>query len=378
MIKRLKSRRIVLNDCLFNGFVYVQNGRIKAVTKDDLPFDEEIDLGDKFLAPGFIDLHVHGGNGVDFGNCSSDEVRRAVDFHQRHGTTAMLATLAAAPLAEMEKAAKRVRLAGCPTVLGVHFEGPYLSPTQCGAQGVGALSLPDETAVRSLLQRSNGYIRRWTYAPELDKDGTFCRTIREGGVIPSAGHTDAVLGDLQTAYREGCRLITHLYSCTSTVTRTNGYRNLGTVEFAFLEDDVFAEIIADGKHLPPELIRLIVKLKGRERVLLVTDALSAAGSLSPCGDLNGVAYVVEDGVCKLPDRTAFAGSIATTDRLVRTCVKEVGLSVVDSVYMASTAPAEVLGIQKGRIEAGYDADLVVFDDDIRVTAVYLGGERSDG
>ncbi|MBR2021364.1 MAG: amidohydrolase family protein, partial [Clostridia bacterium] len=166
---------------------------------------------------------------------------------------------------------------------------------------------------------------------------------------------------------------THLYSCTSTVTRDHGFRSLGVIETAFLRDELTAEIIADGKHLPPELIKLILKIKGRDRVCLITDSLAVAGVAKDGEEVEtlGTRFFVEDGVCKLLDKSAFAGSIATADRLIRVLTKEVGTSVIDAVYMMTKVPAEVMGLKnKGLIKAGYDADIVVFDEDINIEKVF--------
>lgn len=382
---RLKSRRIVLADRLFDGFIYVANGTITDVTEQDLPFDKEYDFGEQYLAPGFIDLHVHGGAGYDFGSCTAEEAAEAASYHLAHGTTTMLPTLAAAPMADMIRALERLKpwiknvcaedSAVGPHIPGVHFEGPYFSPNQCGAQNSAFLSEPRPEEYLEVLKKYRDLIKRWSYAPERDLQGSFCKALTEYEILASAGHTDAVYEDMQTAFTNGCRLVTHLYSCTSTITRKQGYRQLGVIESAYLNPDMYVELIADGAHLPPELIRMIVHIKGREHVALVTDALSAAGAGAERGELNGVPYIVEDGVCKLPDRSAFAGSIATTDRLVRTCVQKVGLSVVDSVYMASSVPGELLREKRGRIEAGYSADLVVLDEELQVQKVFVLGEE---
>ncbi len=378
MIKRFQSSRIVLPDGLFDGFVYVQNGSITAVTAEDLPCDQTVDVGDNYLSPGFVDLHVHGGVGHDFGTCDAAGAAKAADYHLSHGTTTLLPTLAAAPIEDMAAAVERLK--GCAALTrahipGVHLEGPYFSPAQCGAQNTAFITAPIEKDYAALLEKHGDFIKRWSYAPERDENGAFCKALAACGVLPAAGHPDAVAEDMQTAFENGCKLITHLYSCTSTVTREKGYRRLGVIEYAYLNDAVTAEIIADGAHLPPDLIRMIVKIKGRDRVALVTDALSAAGLDATTGQLNGVPYIVEDCVCKLIDRSAFAGSIATTDRLIRICVQKAGFSVVGSVYMASTVPAQLLSLQTGRIRVGYAADLVVFDDDIQMQAVYVNGEK---
>jgi len=372
MITRFHSARIILPDGLFDGYVFAENGRITAVTREALPCDREIECGEDYLSPGFIDLHVHGGKGFDFGKCSAAEAAEAVAYHRAHGTTTLLPTLASAPMAELSAAVERLipLMEKDPHVAGMHLEGPYFALSQCGAQNTDFITDPIEEDYLPFLEKYSRYVRRWSYAPERD-DGTFCDALIRFGVLPSAGHTDALGLDLRRAAEHGCRLTTHLFSCTSTITREGGYRRTGVLEETLLNDDITAEIITDGCHLPHDLIKLTYKIKGRERVALCSDALSAAGQDITSGELNGVPFIVEDGVCRLTDRTAFCGSIATGDRLVRTCVAA-GISLTDSVYMAAATPADLLGLPKGRIEVGKDADLIVFDENINVKAVYLG------
>ena len=184
------------------------------------------------------------------------------------------------------------------------------------------------------------------------------------------GHSDATYEQLLPAYEAGCTLVTHLYSCTSTITRQQGYRHLGIIESAYLLDGLDVELIADGKHLPPELLTMILKCKDHAHIALVTDSLDAAGmDTAPKGN-----YIIEDGVCKLPDRSAFAGSVATADVLVRT-VTDCGCSVFDAVQMLTAVPARILGLPKGKLEVGLDADLVAFDDAVSIKAVFTHGKR---
>ena len=165
-----------------------------------------------------------------------------------------------------------------------------------------------------------------------------------------------------------------LYSCTSTVTRENGYRSLGVIESAHLRDELYVEIIADGKHLPPDLIKMIIKIKGTEKVALVTDSLEIAGTDIMKGVMSGTEFIVEDGVCKLKDRSAFAGSVATADCLVRTLVYECGFEIPTAVKMLTEVPAKILKINKGIICKGYDAVFVVFDKNIKIVKVFVGGK----
>ena len=179
---------------------------------------------------------------------------------------------------------------------------------------------------------------------------------------------------MQRAFENGCALVTHLYSCTSTVTRDHGFRRLGVIETAYLMDDLFVEIICDGKHLPPELIRLIYQIKGADRIALVTDSLALAGTEQTHGFMQDTEFIIEDGVCKLMDRSAFAGSIATADLLVRVAVKEAGISLLDAIKMITQTPARIMKLQnKGRIAQHMDADLAVFDEDIQIKKIFAQG-----
>ena len=262
-------------------------------------------------------------------------------------------------------------------IIGAHLEGPYLSKKHCGAQCPDHITPPIEEEYVNAVQKYGKYVARWTYAPENDEGGAFCKYITERGIIASAGHTDAKYEDMLTAIDNGCNLITHLYSTMSTVTRNKGYRSLGVIETTFLSDELIAEIIADGSHLPCELIKMIIKIKGYDRVILCTDSLSVAGSDIVEGEMCGTEFIVEDGVAKLKSREAFAGSVATADVLIRTLKDGCGCDVPDAVRMLTENPARLLGLNKGIIAEGTDADVIAFDEDINVSHVFVGGNIVD-
>ncbi len=380
MITRIKCDKIVLSDGITDGYVYVSDGRIVDVTSECLPCDEEHDLTGLYLFAGFIELHSHGGGGYAFTESSEEEVLNGCEFHLRHGTTTILPTVSAGSYEVMRAALENIHKAKnsgkCrANILGAHLEGPYLSAKQCGAQCPRFITPPIKEEYESLINDFEGSVRRWTYAPENDKDGEFCRYITERSILASAGHTDATYDDMLTAVKNGCKLITHLYSCTSTVTRNMGFRSLGVIESAYLLDELFVEIIADGKHLPPELIQMIIKVKGKERVAAISDSLSIAGSDQTSGIMSGTEFIVEDGVAKLPDRSAFAGSVATADVLMRVLVNSCGYSIPEASGMLSNIPAKILGEKKGSIEKGYDADLTATDTDFNARAVFVAGSR---
>lgn len=380
MITRIKSTRIILEDSLLDGYVYFDGERITAVTTEELPHDAEYDFGDRYVSPGFIDIHTHGAGGNDFIDGDPDTVIRGAEYHLAHGTTSILPTLSAAPIDQMENAVKAIREAKesgrChANIIGAHLEGPYFSPEQCGAQCTDYMTDPIPADYTRLVETYGNAIARWSYAPERDTDGSFAAYLTSHGVLAAAGHTNAIYDDMLRAEKNGCSLVTHLYSATSTITRKGGFRRLGVIESALLSDDMYVEIIADGRHLPPELIRLILKVKGTDKVALITDSLSIAGTDVKHGFMLKTEYIIEDGVCKLVDRSAFAGSIATADMLVRVVSGEAGVPLVDTVKMITKVPAEILRVNKGVLAAGRDADIVVFDDGINVTDIFVMGKK---
>lgn len=377
-MKRIKCDKIILKDSIFNGYVFFDNGKIVNISDREESADEQYDMTGYYLSPGFVDIHTHGGGGYPFDG-SVDDIINACDFHMSHGTTSICPTISADSFDVMSSAAERVfaamhdkRLKS--NVIGAHMEGPYLSKNQAGAQCPAFITAPNEEEYLPLLEKMHNVISRWTYAPENDADESFAKALQKYGVVASAGHTDAIYGDLVRAKEYGCKLITHLYSCTSTITRDHGFRRLGVIETAYLLDDMFVEIICDGKHLPPDLIKLIYKIKGSDRIALVTDSLSLAGTSQKHGFMQNTEYIIEDGVCKLMDRSAFAGSIATADRLVRVAVKEAGIDLVEAVKMITKTPATIMNLEtKGEIAVDKDADFVVFDQDINVKNVFVNG-----
>lgn len=375
---RMKSDKIITENGLFSGYVYIDGSTIVAVTKDDMPFHQEYDCIGNYVSPGFIDLHTHGGAGHEFFGSAKDIVEGCI-FHLAHGTTSICPTISAAPFEVMEKSVEQARIAmNDPelkaNLIGLHLEGPYLSAEQCGAQCPDFITPPLREQYEKLVDESSEIIARWTYAPENDLDGHFCQYLTQHGILASAGHTNAIGEDMSIAMKKGCRLVTHLYSCTSTITRDHGFRRLGVIESAYLNDDMYVEIIADGRHLPGDLIRLIVKIKGSDRVIMCTDSLALAGTNVKEGVTLNTEFIIEDGVCKLKDRSAFAGSIATADMLVRTMVKEVGFSVEESVKMITNVPAKLLGLNKGVLETGRDADIIVFDENIKIKNIMVMGK----
>ncbi len=380
-MKGIRSTRLILGDRIQPGWVYFEKGTITAVTDEPLAGVEVTDVVDAWVSPGFIDLHTHGGGGHSF-NGSVEDVVAAANFHLSHGTTCIYPTLSTAPIQEMAACVENIRKAmECPelksTVPGAHLEGPYLSTAQMGAQRPKYITPPIPEDYLPILERNGNIIARWDYAPENDRGQAFAKALKAHGVLAAAGHTDALYSDMRAAMDQGCKLVTHLYSCTSTVTRDHGFRRLGVIETAWLEDDLYVEAIADGKHLPPALLKMIWKLKGSRRMALITDSLLWAGLYSEEETVVKEDLLVEDGVLKMLDRSAFHGSIATTDRLLRVATKEAGIPMTEAVRMLTETPAQIMGLaNKGALAEGFDADIVVFDDEIQIKTVFVKGEAA--
>ncbi len=378
---RIKSDKIIVDGALIDGFIYTENDKILDVTTEYREADESYDFTGKYVSPGFIDTHTHGAKGYGFYLTSPEEVAAACNYHLLHGMTTILPTIIACPHEHTKKTIDAFLSARAQSLIfsnapGVHIEGPYLNREQCGGQPAHYITPPIKNDYTELMETYGDAIKRWTYAPEFDRDGEFCKYITERGVIASAGHSNALYSDMCVAIDNGCNLVTHLYSCTSTVTRDHGFRRLGVIESTYLRDELWAEMIADGKHLPPDLIRMIVRIKGTDRLIVTTDSIDLTGTdQTELKSENATSYIIEDGVAKLRDRSAFAGSIATGDTLIRTLTKECGFGIEESVKMLTKNPAKLLGLKKGILEKGYDADIVVFDDDIRVSAVFVLGKR---
>jgi len=378
----IKCDKIILPSGLWDGYVLCSDGKIASLSKTRPDSDGIfLDATGSYVSPGFIDIHTHGAGGADFMD-GTDGFVTVAETHLKHGTTTLLPTSAACSAGDMLKFVENFKKAKTKTrayLHGVHLEGPYCSAAQAGALDTSMLKPPDAAEYKNIVERADGAIVRWSIAPELDGALEMGDYLDANGIIPSIAHSDAIYAEVAAALDHHYSLITHLYSATSTITRELGYRRPGVIECAYIFDDLDAEIIADGHHLPAELLRLVYKQKGPDRVALITDSMRAAGMPEGKSVLGGLTdgrdIIVEGGVAKLPDRSAFAGSVATADQLVRVMNKKAGVDIVNSVRMITRTPARILGIQnkKGSIAVNMDCDLVIFDDDINVSEVIAGG-----
>lgn len=365
----------------------IREGKIEEISEGRIDVDDvtEINAGGNFVAPGFIDIHVHGGGGADFMDNDVDAYLKVAETHARYGTTSMVPTTLTSgksdlltTLATYAKA-KELNRKGS-TFLGVHIEGPYFAMAQRGAQDPRYIRDPDPAEYLEILEASSD-IMRWSAAPERRGALEFGRVLRSYGVLPSIAHTDAIYGDVVEALENGYTLATHFYSAMLGVTRKDAFRFGGAVEAGYVLDEMDVEIIADGCHLPAELLKLVYRTKGADRIALITDAMRGAAlpeGRSILGSLHdGLEVVIEGGVAKLPDRTAFAGSVATADRLVRTMVQLGEAPLTDAVRMATATPARILGLSdyKGILAKGKDADIVIFDEQINVKYTLVKGRE---
>ena len=382
----ISNVKIVDQETITDGAIFVEHGIIKAVGSVNMRADNTIDGKGLFLSSGFIDSHTHGAGGCDFMDGTKDAYITACRTHLKHGTTTIMPTTLAASTSDIIKSIEAYKeakheIASFMYVPGLHLEGPYFAMSQKGGQDARFIKDPDPEEYRKIIDIADGDIRRWSIAPERKGSmelGDYCI---KHGIIPTIAHTNADYDTVIEAMKHGFHHITHLYSCTSTITRRSGFRVLGVTEAAYTIDSLTAELIADGCHLPPELLRMIVKCKGVDKLSLVTDSLRVAGldvdkCIIGCGD-EGRECMIEDGVVKLPDRSAFAGSLATTDVLVRTVWKKAGISLADTIRMMCENPAKQMGFsaRKGTIEVGKDADFVLFDDNLNVKAVFYMGKQ---
>lgn len=377
---------ITVNGILPNGYVYIVGDKIAAIGERMMAVTADvqlIDAGQRYVSPGFIDIHVHGGGGADFMDGTVAAFLTVAETHVKYGTTSLSPTTLTSDLENLFTILDAYKLANQQNhkgaqFIGVHLEGPYFSVNQRGAQDPKFIRNPDPAEYAQILAYSND-IARWSAAPELPGAIEFGKYVKSKGKILALAHTDATYEEALLGFENGYTLATHFYSAMSSVTRKNAYRYAGAVEAGYLIDAMDVEIIADGIHVPAPLLKLVVKIKGLDRIVLVTDAMRAAGM--PEGESilgnkdTGMKVLVEDGVAKLLDRTAFAGSVATADRLVRTMIEEAGLSVENAVKMLTVNPARVTGLHesKGSIELGKDADIVIFDESIQVAMTIVNG-----
>ena len=381
---KIKNGKLV-TQTLEEKNLYIENGKIVNISADDIPCREEIDAKGCYVCPGFIDTHIHGGDGFSFMDGGIAPMKRTAQVHLLHGTTTICPTSMTSSYEDLKQLVldyKELSLYagknGLPNFAGLHLEGPYIAPSQAGAQPPFYIYPPKPDEYLELLSIAEGHIRKWTFAPELSGAVRFCDDLVRHNVLPSMGHTDGTYEDVLRCYEHGAKWLTHFYSSMSTITRKNGFRVPGVIEAGYYLDGLNIEVIADGCHIPPMLLSMLCKIKGTEHMVLVTDAIRGMGLPEGTTWQNAEGEdqqcVITDGVAKLPRLGCFAGSIASSDRLIRTMVKEVGLPLPIAVSMLTKNPADMLGLtQKGQLITGFDADIVLLNENLAAGAVILGG-----
>jgi N-acetylglucosamine-6-phosphate deacetylase len=383
---KIVNGKILTPNRMISGTIYAESGQIREVSESnpEIPDAYIIDAKGCYVSPGFIDIHTHGAGNHDFMDGTLEAYLQIAKTHAAYGTTSLYPTTMASTMEELEqtfsvyKEAKTKNKKGA-SLMGLHLEGPYFSMNQRGAQDPKYIRNPDKEEYLMILKNAE-HIARWSSAPELEGSKEFAETLRSFNILPAIGHSDAIYEEVVEAYDWGYTHVTHLYSCTSGVTRRNALRYAGIIEASYLIPGMTVEIIADGVHLPPSLLKLVYQIKGAEKIALITDSMRAAGmpdGPSTLGNLkNGQQVIVEEGVAKLPDRSAFAGSIATANRLVRIMHSSGEVPLLETIQMITSTPAKIMGIEKtkGSLSKGKDADIVIFNEDIEIKAVVINGE----
>jgi N-acetylglucosamine-6-phosphate deacetylase len=373
----LANARLIFPDGIRDGLeVVVENGKIAGIRERSAA--GSIDLDGNYLAPGFIDFHIHGAVGRDTMEATPESFRAICDYHASGGTTSLLLTTVTAPIADIVHVLRAVQAlaGGIKQIAGVHVEGPFISKAKAGAQRAEFIRDPDHYSVDQLLACAD-VIKIVTLAPELPGALGLIDRLRLNNIIVSGGHSDASDIEALAGFEYGMRQVTHTFNAMSSARRRGIYREAGLLEFAMSEPDIVCELIADGHHVSPTLMKMLYRAKGAGAICLVTDATAGAGL--PAGQeftLSGRRCVVGDGVCLLADRSALAGSASRMIDLVRVMVSEVRVPLHEAVAMATANPARSLGLKaKGKLEPGADADLVVLSRDLQVKQTFVAGEQ---
>lgn len=360
-----------------DGTVVVKDGKIAEVSSGniDVAGAEVIDAKSMDIVPGGIELHIHGGGGRDFMEGTEDAFRTAIAAHMKYGTTSIYPTLSSSSVPMIKDAlatCEKLMAEERSPVLGLHLEGPYFNPKKAGAQMPEYITPPIPEDYEPIILGSKA-LKRWDEAPELPGTTEFGRFCTDHGVLAAIAHTNAEYPDVKRAWDAGFRHVTHFYNAMPGFHNVREFKHEGTVESVYTFPDMSVEMIADGIHVPPTILRMIYMVKGVEHTALITDALACSASDSDVAFDPRV--ILEDGVCKLADRSALAGSIATMDRLIRTCVQKAEIPLEDAIRMSSETPARIMGElgRKGTLEAGKDADLCVYDSDVQLHFVMQQG-----
>ncbi len=388
-MKCFYNGKIVLEDGVYNDkAILVENGIIKDIISDkDCNFTdyELVNLDGNILVAGFIDIHVHGGGGADFMDGKVEDMKRVISTHLSHGTTTIFPTTMSCEMSELYCVLDLYReLKGNQEIKarlgGLHLEGPFISPKMCGAQRLDLIISPDEEIINRLKQNVD-ILARISCAPEVDGVLDLAKALKPLGVQFSMGHTNATYEQAEGASKNGFTSVTHLYSATSGFHKVNQKVHIGVTQAGYGVDDLYVELIGDGCHVPKELLRLVLRFKGEDKVCLVTDAMRATGTNVTESYLGKIVpenrVIIDDGVAKLPDKSFFAGSIGTMDKAFKFAVKNAGVNMEVASKITSLNQAKLMGIEDrvGSIKQNKLADLVILDNNLDIQCVYVNGEK---
>jgi N-acetylglucosamine-6-phosphate deacetylase len=380
VIALANARVVTPRRVLEPGWLTVKDGRIVAVGAGDPPdVDDAVhDLAGRYVLPGFIDLHMHGGGGAQITTDDPDEILAAVAFHRRHGTTRTLASLVTDQVDRMAASVRTIAeiiRGGDPGIVGIHLEGPFLNPHKRGSHHADHLLPPSLPALRHLLGAGHGTVKVVTVAPELPGGMDLLRELVATGVTAAVGHTEADYDQARAAFASGARLATHLFNAM----RHFHHRDPGPAGAALANDAVTCELINDGFHVHDDAVRIAVEAAGPHRIAFITDATPAAGMAGGEYRLGPVPVSARDGKVTLADGS-LAGSTLTMDAALRHAVRCVGIPLTDAAVATSTTPATLLGIadRTGTLQPGKDADLVVLSELLEVETVIRRGTPVEG
>ena len=366
---------------LEDRIIIIEKGKIIAITnkKEDLAIlknVEKIEAKDKFVVPGYIDIHVHGGGGSDVMDGEYEAIKQVATTHSRFGTTAFLPTtmtMAKDKIIKSLKSIHEARLKGTGTaeILGIHLEGPYINPEKKGAQKEEDIKKVSVEEFLEFNQASGNLIRLVTIAPEMPGAIDFIRWLHQQGIIVSVGHSNATYKQVQEGIQVGLSHVTHIFNAM----RGLHHREPGVVGAALSSPKLIVEMIADGIHLHPMVLKMLTQIKESEKLVLITDAMRATGFKEGIYDLGGQEVIVTQGQAKLKNGT-LAGSVLTMDQAVKNLVTKVGISLPKAIQMASFNPAKSIGVddKKGSLEPGKDADIVILNKNLETELTMVAGK----